>query len=140
MTTKPNMMAILEDRGFRSTAPRREIVNLLERKEEGFTSEEISEELPEVGRATVFRTVKLLLESGVLCKLAMPNGAPRYSLARVEHHHHTVCVSCGDVGEFRDTTIERMLRTIGNEISGDIIGHRIEFYVLCDACKVNQAS
>ncbi len=132
------MMAILEDRGFRSTAPRREIVDLLERKEEGFTTEEISEELSGVGRATVFRTVKLLVEAGVLCKLAMPDGAPRYSLARVEHHHHTVCVSCGEVGEFRDTTIERMLRTIGKDVPGEILGHRIEFYVMCDTCRAGQ--
>ena len=134
MTTKPDMMAVLEDRGYRSTAPRREIVSLLERKEEGFTAEEISEELPEVSRATVFRTVKLLLEAGVVCKLAMPNGAPRYGLASVEHHHHTLCVRCGTVDAFRDTTMERLMRTLGGDISGEIVGHRIEIYVTCDRC------
>ena len=102
-----------------------------------FTAEEISTELPGVGRATVYRTIKLLLEAGVICKLALPDGAPKYTLARIEHHHHTVCVRCGAVDEFRDVTIERVLRTIGSEISGEIVGHRIEFYITCQDCLDN---
>jgi len=42
-----------------------------------------------------------------------------YSLARVEHHHHTVCVHCGSVSEFRDVTVERLLRTLGEDIAGN---------------------
>lgn len=110
------------------------MIALLEKKEEGFSVEEISVELPGVGRATVYRTIKLLLEAGVICKLALPDGAPRYSLARVEHHHHTLCVRCGTVGEFRDATIERFLRAIGGDISGQIVGHRMEFYIDCNQC------
>ncbi len=91
-------MAVLEDRGYRSTNSRRSIVHILEEKGSGFTAEEIGRELPSVGRATVFRTLKLLLEIGVICRLNLPDGAPRYTLSRVEHHHHTVCVVCGNVG------------------------------------------
>ena len=127
-------MAVLEDRGYRSTAPRRAIAGILEGKQEGFTADEIGRELPRVGRATIFRTIKLLMEAGVICKLNLLDGAPRYSLSRVEHHHHTVCVECGDVGEFRATTIERLMKTIGDDIPGDIIGHRIEIYVTCARC------
>ena len=138
MTTAQNtqldLMAVLEDRGYRSTGARRDVVNLLAKKVEGFSAEEISGELPGVGRATVYRTIRLLLDAGVICKLALPNGAPKYSLARVEHHHHTVCVKCGTVGEFRAVTIERLLRAIGGDISGEIVGHRIEFYITCDEC------
>ena len=87
-----------------------------------------------MGRATVYRTLKLLLEAGVVCKLALPDGAPRYSLARVEHHHHTLCVRCGTVGEFRDATIERLLRGVGGDIADRIVGHRMEFYIICREC------
>ena len=132
--TRPDLQAVLEDRGYRVTEPRRSVTNLLDLKEEGFGAEEICTELPGVGRATVYRTIKLLLDAGVICKLALPDGAPKYSLARVEHHHHTVCVRCGTVGEFRDTTIERLLRTIGGDISGEIVGHRMEFYIVCREC------
>ena len=125
------MIAVLEDKGYRATLPRRGVINLLEQKHEGFTVEEINGELPGVGRATVYRTIKLLIEAGVVCKLALPNGAPKYTLARYEHHHHTICLKCGTVGEFRDVTIERLLRAIGDDISGEIVGHRIEFYITC---------
>jgi len=134
---RPDLLAVLEDRGYRVTEPRRSVVELLDRKEEGFSAEEICGELPYVGRATVYRTIKLLLEAGVICKLALPNGAPKYSLARIEHHHHTVCVTCGTVSEFRDATIERFLRTIGSDISGEIVGHRMEFYIICQQCAAN---
>ena len=134
LTTRTDLLAVLEDNGYRSTAARREVVRLLETKEEGFSAEEISGELPGVGRATVYRTIKLLLEAGVLCKLALLDAAPKYTLARVEHHHHTVCVRCGNVGEFRAVTIERLLRAIGEDISGEIVGHRIEVYVTCRQC------
>ena len=134
LTSRPEIMAILEDRGYRSTAPRRAIIRVLDGKHEGFTAEEIVNELPGVGRATIFRTLKLLMEVGVICKLNLLDGAPRYSLSRVEHHHHTVCVRCGNVGEFRAATVERLMRTLGDDIPGDIVGHRIELYVTCDHC------
>ena len=138
--TRPDLLAVLEDRGYRATGPRRSIVSLLDQKEKGFSAEDICIELPEVGRATVYRTIKLLLEAGVICKLTLLDGAPKYTLARVEHHHHTVCVRCGTVGEFRDVTIERLLRTIGEEIAGEIVGHRMEFYTVCQQCLAKSAA
>lgn len=140
LNPRRDIMAVLEDGGYRSTAPRRAIIEALEEKEEGFTADEIGRELPAVGRATIFRTIKLLLQSGVICKLNLMDGAPRYSLSRVEHHHHTVCVGCGDVGEFRATTIERLMKAIGEDIPGDIVGHRIEIYVTCARCIEDQES
>ena len=138
--TRPDLLAVLEDRGYRVTGPRRRVTDLLDRKGEGFSAEEVCNDLPGVGRATVYRTIKLLTEAGVVCKLALPDGAPKYSLARVEHHHHTVCVQCGTVGEFRDATIERLMRAIGEDISGDIVGHRMEFYINCRECLALPAS
>ena len=132
--TRPDLLAVLEDRGHRVTNPRRAVVNLLDKKEGGFSAEELCGELPQVGRATVYRTIKLLLDAGVICKLALPDGAPKYSLARVEHHHHVLCIRCGAVSEFRDATVERLLRTLGADIVGEIVGHRMEFYIVCQEC------
>ncbi len=135
-----DLLAVLEDNGHRVTSPRRSIISLLEDKSDGFSTEEISNELPGVGRATVYRTIKLLLEAGVICKLVLPDGASKYSLARVEHHHHTLCIKCGTVGEFRDTTIERLVRAIGEDISGEIVGHRMEFHIVCEQCLAVSAT
>ena len=135
-----DLLAVLEDNGHRVTSPRRSVISLLEDKYDGFSAEEISSELPGVGRATVYRTIKLLLQAGVICKLVLPDGASKYSLARVEHHHHTLCINCGTVGEFRDTTIERLVRAIGEDISGEIVGHRMEFHIVCEQCLAASVS
>ena len=133
---RPDLIAALEDQGYRVTAPRQAIARMLEHKQDGFTAEEIIAELPAVGRATVYRTIKLLLRAGAVCKLATMEGAPMYSLSRTDHHHHTVCVSCGAVGEFRAVTVERLLRSLGGDIPGQVLGHRIEFYINCDTCRL----
>lgn len=137
---RSNFMATLEDNGYRLTLPRREIIHALENKQEGFTAEEIVSELPEIGRATVYRTLKLLQEVGAICRLNMMNGAPRYSPSRVEHHHHTVCIRCGLVSEFRAATLERFLRALSGEIPGVIVGHRIDLYVTCPTCLQDEHS
>ena len=124
-------MTVLAARGYRSTVPRRMIANLLERKSEGLTAQALCKELPSVGRATVFRTLKLFLEAGILCKIDTMGGAPIYSLCEKGHHHHSVCVVCGAVEEFRLATIEQLLRAISKEIPGQVVGHRIEMYVDC---------
>ena len=135
----PNVMEVLEDRGYRATASRKAIARLLEQRHEGFTAKALSQELPSVGRATVYRTVKLLLEAGVICKLLMMDGARVYSLTRVAHrHHHTVCVQCGVVGEFKAATIDRALKAIGAEIPGQIVDHHIELYVACGDCPADR--
>ncbi len=137
--SRPDIMDILEGRGYRSTAPRQAIVQALAGKSEGFTAEEIVGDLPGVGRATVFRTLKLLTETGVVCKLNLADGAPRYSLAHDEHHHHTVCVKCGNVGEFRAATMERVMRALPDDIPGKVVGHRIELYIACNRCLEKEA-
>ena len=133
--SRPNPLMVLEDKGYRLTEPRRRIIGVLQEKDDGFDPEEICGMLPGIGRATVYRTIKLLVEAGLLCKLTLPSGGTRYNLSPFEHHHHTLCVSCGTVGVFRDTTVERILRGIGNEISGEIVGHRMELYTLCQSCS-----
>ena len=95
--------------------------------------------LPLVSRATVYRTIKLHLEAGVVCKLAKMDGANVYSVSQARHHHHHyICVICGAVEEFRATEIERLLRSIGTDLPGQVIDHRIELYVACDDCPAGK--
>lgn len=131
---RPDLLAVLEDGGYRITQPRLRVIDLLSRKEGGFKADEICDELPDIGRATVYRTIKLLLDAGVICKLALPDGTPIYSTALVHHHHHTICVKCYSIGEFRHATIERLLRALEREATGEIVGHRIEVFTLCEDC------
>jgi Fe2+ or Zn2+ uptake regulation protein len=137
MEQRANLMAVLGERGYRITVPRMMIARLLEQKREGLTAQALCKELPAVGRATVFRTLKLFLEVGVLCKLDTMGGPPIYSLCERGHHHHSVCIVCGAVEEFRLSTVERLMGAISNDVPGQIIGHSIELYVDClyEDCK-----
>ena len=128
-------MSALSKWGHRITIPRVMIARLLEQKREGVTAQSLCDELPSVGRATVFRTLKIFLEAGMICKIETMGGAPIYSLCERGHHHHSVCVVCGAVEEFRLATAERLLSSIINDIPGQVVGHRIELYVDCMNCK-----
>ncbi|MFP6569915.1 MAG: Fur family transcriptional regulator [Dehalococcoidia bacterium] len=138
-TLQNDAIVALEDAGLRITGQRRQVVAAIERRDGGFSAEDIAGELEGVGRATVYRTLKLLVNSDVICKLALPDGTPMYSPSRLEHHHHSVCTSCGAVEEFRDTTVERVLRSLNREIDGEIIGHRMEVFIRCKVC-IKQAT
>lgn len=136
----PDALTTLGGLGFRLTGPRRQVAASVQRMHAGFTAESLCMANAGVGRATVYRTLKLLLDAGVICRLPMPDGAPRYQRALAKHHHHTVCTRCGMVAEFRDSTVERLVRSVGKELDGQIVGHRMEFYVVCRACLGNRGA
>ena len=141
MTTvaeRPRLNDVLADLGYRLTPPRRLLVRLLEAKQTSFSAEAISEELPTVGRATVYRTLKLLVDAGVLCKTILPDGSPRYSFDDPRHHHHVICAACGKVEEFRKPAVERLLREMAKSVSGAVRGHRVEIYVTCPKCLLER--
>ena len=136
-------MVTLDSKGFRTTlqgtgrrltSPRLAILDLIAQRPEGFTAEEVCAGLPSVGRATVYRTIKLLLYLGLVCKMARPDGTPRYTLSGTGHHHHTLCVRCGAVSDFPQCTVDLILQTIRSETAGVILGHRMEVYVQCSRC------
>ena len=129
-----DLITALEDQGLRRTSARSAVATRIESVSEAFTAEQLCRDLPEVGRATVYRTIRHLVDAGALCKLPILDGAPMYSIARVEHHHHTICSKCGAVGEFRHSTVERLMRSLEKEIDGEIVGHRMEIFITCNQC------
>jgi Fe2+ or Zn2+ uptake regulation protein len=135
-----SLINALEDRGLRKTAARTTVIARIENGSDAFTAEQLCRDLPAVGRATVYRTIRHLVDAGALCKLPILDGAPMYSIARVEHHHHTICSRCGAVGEFRHSTVERVMRSLEKEIDGDIVGHRMEIFITCSSCLADTGS
>lgn len=135
VTTESDLLNAIEDRGYRVTLTRRAIATAIEETPDGFTVEQICERLPDVGRATVYRAIKLFQAANVVCKLALPDGAPRYAVdSGGRHHHHAICTGCGAVQDFRASTIERVLKAIESDVEGQITGHRMEIYVTCPTC------
>ena len=133
--TESNILAVLEEFGSRMTWPRRQLAAMLARRRDSFSAEEIVAGMPALGRATIYRTLRLLVEAGILCKTALPDGSPRYSLDGAHHHHHLVCVDCGRIDEFRHPPVERMLRAMKTHVGSELIGHRLELYHRCAACR-----
>ena len=121
--------------GHRLTTSRRAVLEALERADGPLTIEEIWESVPDVGRATVFRTVKLLLELGLICRVVLENGSVRYVPAAPEHHHHFICNECGAVDEFQNAQLDETIRAIADRQHFLLSGHTLELYGVCARCR-----
>jgi Fur family ferric uptake transcriptional regulator len=125
--------------GRRETAPRRAVLDAIEAFHGPFTIEELVAAAAGVGRATVFRTVKLLQESDVVCRMVLEDGSVRYELSGGDHHHHLICNRCGSVAEFSDPELDALIN--GNAAANGfrLGGHSLELYGLCRVCSVHAA-
>ncbi len=126
--------AKLMGKGRRITGPRRIVVEAMTARRRPFTIEEICDEIPTVGRATVFRTVRLLIESDALCRVPIEDGTVRYQLSAGGHHHHLVCSQCGAVEEFSDSALDRLIEQNAASRGFGLGSHSLEMYGTCRAC------
>lgn len=132
----------LKQKGYKLTPQRRAIVDVIIEKEgEHLTVEEIYDEVkklcPDIGLATVYRTVLLLEEIGVIFKLDLNDGCSRYELAHSEEHHrhhHLVCNECKAVYEVQDDLLEELEETIENTYGFKILDHSVKFFGICNNC------
>lgn len=121
--------------GYRLTGPRQAVVEALSSWDGPFTVEDLAAELQEVGRATVFRTVKLLLEQGVVCRLPLEDGTVRYLVSQGEHHHHLTCRDCGLVVDFSDRDLDERIQASASRAGFSLESHSVELYGRCSDCR-----
>jgi Fur family transcriptional regulator, ferric uptake regulator len=89
---------------------------------------------PDIGRTTVYRTLKLLASAGLASELAL-DGETRFELEyKRAHHDHFICKSCGDIFEFSSPEIERIQEEIAAGIAFVIDGHRHHIFGFCRRC------
>ena len=121
-----------ETKGLRLTDQRRTIAGVLEAADDHPDVEELyaraSAEDPNISLATVYRTVKLFEEAGILEKLDFRDGRARYEDAEREHHDHLIDLNSGEVIEFVDPDIEALQERIAAKLGYDLKGHRMELY------------
>ena len=129
----------LRDQGFKITSPRHLVIERVAGRDENFTAEELAAELAPIGRATVYRTLKLLLDQGLICRVVLSDGAVCYRASHAGHHHHLVCVSCGATEDVHLTDVENVIDGVRSATDYEIVGHRIEVYGFCPTCKQRQA-
>tara|TARA_B110000438_G_scaffold111419_1_gene109303 strand:+ start:94 stop:522 length:429 start_codon:yes stop_codon:yes gene_type:complete len=121
-----------EIQGLRMTDQRRTIAALLDSITDHPDVEELHRRINEVDRsislATVYRTVKLFEESGILEKLEFGDGRARYEDADREHHDHLINIQNGEVIEFVNSDIEKLQEKIARDLGFKLLGHKLELY------------
>jgi len=85
---------------------------------------------PRISLSTVYRTVKLFENEGILDRLEFRDGRARYEQADVEHHDHLINLATGDVIEFRSEEIETLQTEIARRLGYKVVYHRLELYAL----------
>ena len=121
-----------EAQGLRLTEQRRTIAAVLEEASDHPDVEELYKRAsaadPRISLATVYRTVKLFEESGILEKHEFGDGRARYETADRAHHDHLIDLDTGDVIEFVDPEIEALQERIAAKLGYRLTGHRLELY------------
>jgi len=90
---------------------------------------------PSVGRMTVYRTLELLRQLGLVQPVYQGTGAAHYVLMDQGHHHHLVCSTCDRVIEFEECIAQEMSKLLGERFDFQIQGHLLEFYGVCPQCQ-----
>ncbi len=121
-----------EARGLRMTGQRRVIASVLEDSDDHPDVDELyaraSARDPNISIATVYRTVKLFEETGILEKVDFGDGRARYEDAQRDHHDHLIDLDTGAVIEFFDPEIERLQEKIAARLGYRLKGHKMELY------------
>ena len=131
----------LRQQGYRVTAPREAIVEALIGFQRAFSADDLlqhlSENDPGVGRATIFRTLDILVGMGLLDRLHAADGCHSYVLAHSQsrHYHHLICNSCGTVVPFESCNVETLYPTVSRETDFQISSHMLELFGLCGSCR-----
>ena len=126
----------LELRGHRLTGSRRRVLEAVEAAPAHFTVDVVLRHAPGVGRATVFRTMKLLQDLNVVCRVLMEDGSLHYRLSTRGHHHHLVCRNCGRVEDFSNCDVSSLVDQLGRSTEYEIEGHWLEVYGRCASCRI----
>lgn len=134
---------ILKDKGYKLTTQRRVILDvILENQGNHLSPEEIYDkvrsEYPEIGLATVYRTLQILEQQNIISKLNFNDGCSRYEInsnTGDHHHHHLICMKCGKVIEVKLDLLENLEMEIEKEGKFKIVDHNVKFFGYCSECQ-----
>ena len=133
----------LKKKGYKLTTQRRAILDsIVSNRGNHLSSEEIYDivklKYPEIGLATVYRTLQLLEQINVISKVNFDDGCSRYELntnSKDHHHHHLICLGCGKVMEVKLDLLENLEHEIEKEGKFKIVDHNVKFFGYCSKCK-----
>lgn len=132
--TDKSLEELCAERGMRMTEQRRVIARVLQQASDHPDVEELyrraSSVDPNISISTVYRTVKLFEDAGIIEKHDFRDGRARYEPIPDEHHDHLIDVKSGEVIEFRNARIEALQEEIARELGYRIVDHRLELYAV----------
>jgi Fur family ferric uptake transcriptional regulator len=139
--TENKIVTLLRRGGYKLTPQRRQVINAIALSNEHLTPAAIYEKVHErhhsVGRVTIYRTLDILAQLGLICEVHAESGCRSYLLRRpVEHHHHLICSNCGTVVDFTDCDLSELEHKLTQKTGFDIGGHLLEFSGRCPNCRV----
>ncbi len=133
----------LKERRLKLTPQRRLILDVFLGLRRHVSAEElyalIQKKDPSIGQATVFRSMKLLVEAGVAQSSGLGGRSICYEPNR-KHHDHLICTRCGAIREFRSESIEREQEKIAIAHGFALSAHRMELFGLCNVCPKGSRS
>lgn len=133
---QPDLLEALASARVRLTAPRRRVVETIGLRTGHFTAAELLDAgTAAAGRATVFRTLDLLVGLGLIERLDLRDGTHAYVRCEPRHHHHVVCDVCGRAAEVGDCGMGEVAATVARLTGYRIDGHRLELHGRCPACR-----
>ena len=132
MTRSIDVEALCADKGLRITEQRRVIARVLSEAEDHPDVEALHERAsaidPGISIATVYRTVRLFEDAGILERHDFGDGRARYEAAAETHHDHLIDVETGKVIEFVDAELEALQKRIAEKLGFRLVDHRMELY------------
>ncbi|HAJ36511.1 MAG TPA: transcriptional repressor [Chloroflexi bacterium] len=129
--------------GYKITPPRLAVIEVIQREGEHLNPQEILEQAQalhaQTGRATVYRTLELLTQLGIVRPIYVGDNGPTYIRADGAHHH-LVCSRCGRIVEFDACAADSMGCELESRFGFHITSHLLEFYGICPQCQTSDAS
>jgi Fur family ferric uptake transcriptional regulator len=132
----------LKAKDYKITPQRKIIINTFaENMEKHLSAEDVYQIVkyshPEIGLATIYRTLDLLAELQILKKINFGDGKTRYEFSEDNdhHHHHLICLECEKVTEFEDDLLESLETVISKRNGFKIVDHQLKFYGYCKDCQ-----
>lgn len=142
--TMENLKQKLQERQHKMTPQRQVVLQIfLDHPGEHLSAEDVHGILrsmkSEIGLATVYRSLELLSDLGILQKMEFGDGCSRYEVnttdPKAHHHHHLICTNCGKVIEFEDDLLEHLEQDISVKSGFKIRDHQVKFYGICKECQ-----
>lgn len=139
---------LLKQNGLKITNQRLLVLEAIASKpDRHLTADEIFElvkvDYPEIGLATIYRTIQLLCELHLIDRINFDDGFVRYEIGNSQsreqkhHHHHLICKKCGKVISFRDDLLEELEEKITATTGFTIVDHEVKLYGCCKECGGN---